>query len=308
MAKYGLSEFMEAKARRTKAEVPSGYGYTADVALGVGFFTEEKNQVKVLEDPVKIPSGDLLMHGYAIVYAYCTKDGVESLLSGQMPPQLPCTKKEPTDFGSLAQIADNFGSKDTSKKMDYCVCFRVPADLANPVEGAGVGGRDIWIVRFDNDAVSPLLEAAKNGNTTKVNKLLDSGLVKATAMDEQGVSALMMAACEGHLQVCQTLIKNGADVNHAEVLTKKTALMFAAQAGHASIVELLLNANADASKLDNEGCTALMWAATAGRKDVAALLVAKAPATKAAKNAQGQTAMDLADKMGHKEALKVMGA
>jgi len=138
--------------------------------------------------------------------------------------------------------------------------------------------------------------------------LLDSGLVKATAMDEQGVSALMMAACEGHLQVCQTLIKNGAEVNHEEVLTKKTALMFAAQAGHASIVELLLNANADASKLDNEGCTALMWAATAGRKDVAALLVAKAPATKAAKNAQGQTAMDLADKMGHKEALIVMGA
>jgi len=308
MAKYGLSEFMEAKARRTKAEVPHGYGYKADVGLGVGFYTEEKNQVKVLEDPVKIPSGNLLMHGYAIVYAYCTKDGVESLLSGQMPPQLPCTKKEPTEFGSLAQIADNFGSKDTSKKMDFCVAFRVPAELANPVEGPGVGGRDIWIVRFDNDAVSPLLEAAKMGAVTKVSKLLDSGLVPATAMDEQGVSALMMAACEGHLQVCQALMKKGADVNHAEVLTNKTALMFAAQAGHTSIVELLLQAKADAAKVDNEGCTALMWAATAGRKDVVALLCAKAPATKGTKNAQGQTAAQLAEAMGHNDAMTLMGA
>jgi len=307
MAKYGLSEFMEAKARKTKAEPPSGYGYTADVALGVGFFTEEKNQVKVLEDPVKIPSGNLLMHGYCVVYAYCTKEGVESLLSGQMPPTLPCTKKEPTEFGSLEQIADNFGNKDMSKKMDFCVAFRVPAELVNPVEGPGVGGRDLWMVRFDNDVVSPLLSASKAGDVTKVGKLLDSGLVPATAMDEQGVSALMMAAMDGHLSVCEALLNKGADVNHAEVLTSKTALMFAAAAGHTSIVELLLKSNADATKLDSEGSTALMWAAIANKKDVVALLCAKAPSTKEAKNAQGQTALELAEKMGHKDAASAMG-
>merc|ERR1711869_49906 len=105
----------EAKARQSsKAEVPVNYGYKADVGLGVGFYVESKNQIKVLEDPVKIPSGKALVQGYVVVYAYCTKEGIESLLNGQMPPRLPCTKKEPAEFGSLAAIADNFGNRDTS--------------------------------------------------------------------------------------------------------------------------------------------------------------------------------------------------
>jgi len=299
---FGLSEFFESKARGNKTHVSEGYGYEADVGLGVGFYVECRNMVKVLEDPVNVPNGTALVQGYVVVYAYCTKDGIISMLNGQMPPTLPCTKKEPAEFGSLAAIADNFGSKNTSAKMDHCVAFRMPAHLATQVEGAGVGNRDIWIARFDQDVVSPLLEAAKMGDATKVTKMLDSGLVDANAMDEQQVSALMMAAVGGHTDVCKVLLSKGAKANHAEAMTNKTALMFAAQGGHTSTVEVLLAAKADASLADSEGSTPLMWAAVANKPDVAALL----RGSRDVKNVQGQTAFALAEKLGHKDAIAVL--
>merc|ERR1712130_88021 len=101
------------------------------------------------------------------------------------------------------------GKKGTS---DFCVVLRVPAELVSKVD---TPDRDLWIVRFDQDVISPFLQAAKEGDAAMVTKAVESG-VSGKAVDEDGVSALMMAATNGSLETCEVLLKHGADANGVE--------------------------------------------------------------------------------------------
>jgi len=300
-----LAIYMEALARKQKADPPSGYGYKADLGMGVGFFKEEKTGCQVLEKPVIIPSGQLNFQGNLIMYAYCSEEGVKSILEGQLPPMLPCTKKEPKDFDSLAAIADNFGATDPQAKSGnsaFCVPFRVPAELTSQAE---TPGRDLWIVRFDQDLVSPFLQAAKTGDKAKIVAGLEEGVASET-VDEQGVSALMMAASVGSAETCEVLLTKSANVNYAEPTNKRTPLMFAAQGGFTDVVKVLVGAKADPLQVDSEGQTALMWAAVANKALTASAL---APlGGKDLTNQQGLTAMAIAEKMGHADATAALKA
>eukprot|EP00933_Yihiella_yeosuensis_P055485 TRINITY_DN5429_c0_g2_i2.p1 TRINITY_DN5429_c0_g2~~TRINITY_DN5429_c0_g2_i2.p1 ORF type:complete len:304 (+),score=93.74 TRINITY_DN5429_c0_g2_i2:61-972(+) len=300
-----FSEFVEALARKQKMEPPSRYGYKADVALGVGFWTEETTGCKVLEKPILIPSGENNFQGYVVTYAYCGQEGVEAILQGQMPPILPASKKEPAEFKSLAAIADNFGLKDpqaAAGNSQFCVAIRCPAELVTQAE---TPGRDIWMVRFDQDVVSPLLQAAKEGDAAAVTKALGAG-AKGNSMDEDGVTALMMAAMIGSTDCMKILLSKNADVNAADGVSHRTALMFAAQGGHTEAVKLLCEASADVTKVDAEGATALMWAAAAGKAETAKLLANSG--NKDAKNKLGLTALEVAEKMGHADTIAALKA
>lgn len=299
-----MADYMEAIARRSKADPPAGYGYKAELELGVGFFRWEGNGVKVLEKPVIIPSGNPLHQGYRVFFAYCSKEGVESMLSGQVPPALPATSLEPKDFPTQADIANNFGAKDAAGSAkaggcDYCVALRVPAEIANQVE---TPGRELWMVQFNLDKISPFLQAAKEGNKDAVQAGLNGGIA-STACDEDGVSALMMAVMAGSLETAQLLLSKGADASGAEPISGRTPLMFAAQGSNAKLVEALLAAKADATKADKEGQTPLMWAAVAGRTEAAKILAGRG--NKDAKNNDGLTAAAIAEKMGHTEVAAV---
>jgi len=302
-----LADYMEAIGRKQKAEPPESYGYKADVAMGVGFFRAADVGVNVLEKPVTIPNGKPLQQGYVMLFVYCSEEGVTSMLSGQLPPMLPGTKKEPTEFGSKAEIADNFGNKDAEEAVktgtsDFCVAFRVPAELATKVE---TPGRDIWIIRFDQDTVGPFLQAAKEGDVALVSKGLDSG-IHGEAVDEDGVSALMMAAMKGSLETCQVLLDNFADPNGSEPTAGRTSLMFAAQGGATTVVELLLGRKADPSKADAEGNTALIWAAVANK--AATIKVLQQFGFSDMTNKEGLTALAIAEKMGHTDATTTLKA
>eukprot|EP00416_Gambierdiscus_australes_P037522 CAMPEP_0171107266 /NCGR_PEP_ID=MMETSP0766_2-20121228/66447_1 /TAXON_ID=439317 /ORGANISM="Gambierdiscus australes, Strain CAWD 149" /LENGTH=302 /DNA_ID=CAMNT_0011568527 /DNA_START=91 /DNA_END=999 /DNA_ORIENTATION=+ len=293
-----MADYMEATARRQTVEPPAGYGYKADMGMGVGFFRDQITGCQVLEKPVVIPSGKPMHQGYVIVYAYSKEEGIRSLLEGALPPMLPATRKEPREFASKAEIAHNFGNKDPEASVkqgtsDFCVALRVPAELATKVDAPG---RDLWIVRFDQDVVSPLLQAAKEGDVALVSKGVESG-VDGAVVDEDGVSAVMMAASKGSLGTCQVLLDHGASANSAEPINNRTPLMFAAQGGFVDVLELLLGKKADASAVDSEGCTALMWAATAGHPQAAKVLAGFGFADKT--NRQGLTALAIAEKMGH---------
>eukprot|EP00930_Biecheleria_cincta_P077257 TRINITY_DN64540_c0_g1_i1.p1 TRINITY_DN64540_c0_g1~~TRINITY_DN64540_c0_g1_i1.p1 ORF type:complete len:308 (-),score=83.79 TRINITY_DN64540_c0_g1_i1:151-1074(-) len=293
-----LADFMEAVARKQKAEPPMRYGYKLEVDLGIGFFREEQTGCHVVEKPVIIPSGRKEYLGYVVFFAYCGKEGMMQLLEGACPPVLPASKKEPANFASLEAIADNFGAKDAkaaSANATYCVPLRVPVELANQAE---VPGRDIWMVQFNLDKISPFLQAAKEGDAAKVQSIIaDPQGVKGPIVDEDGVSALMMAAFAGSAETCQALLGGGAEINYAEPDQNRTALMFAAQGGYSPVVQVLLNAKADASKVDNDGQTALHWAAVANKAETAKLLSVHCP--KDAKNREGLTALDVAEKMKH---------
>jgi len=304
MATYAscMSDYMEAVVLKQKLEPPAGYGYKADVSLGIGCWLEERTQCQVLEKPVTIPSGKPTRHGYMILYGYCAKDGMMQILQGQIPPQLPATTLEPKQFQSLAQIATNFGAKDpqaAASNSTYCIPFRVPSELATQVD---TPGRDIWMIRFDQDIVSSFLQACKEGDVTKVKTALTN--FPGDTYDEECVSALMMASFGGWEETCQVLIANNADVNAHEPAGFRTPLMFAAQGGHSKAVYVLLSSGADTSKADQEGMTALMWAAIGGKVDAVRALLPKSD--KDTKNAEGMTALQLAEKMKHADVIAAL--
>lgn len=298
-----LAGYYESLARRQEGKLPDGYGYQSDVELGVGFFQDTKTGVKVLEKPVIIPSGKKFNQGYIVLFAYCQKQGCVSLLEGQIPPMMPATRKEPHEFMSKAGIASNFGAKDPAAAAEnsaYCVALRVPAELANQAE---VENRDIWVVRFDQDVVSPFLQAAKEGNAAELAKGLGAGL-PAAMYDEDGITALMMAAMSGNVEACGVLMRGGADVNEAECTNSRTPLMFAAQGGHTALVSDFLSKGADATKADTDGSTALMWAALAGKVETVNVL--KGAAGAAATNGEGMNALAIAEKVGHVEVIAAL--
>lgn len=300
-----LADYMEAVARRHQADPPLGYGYKASVGgeegINVGFLLEATSGVQVLEKPIVIPSGKPDYQGYMMFYAYCAKGGIEHLLSGNLPEQLPATSKEPKQFGSKEAIGKNFGNKNAvasakAGSSDYCVALRVPAELVTRVQGLPEH-HDLWLVRFDQSPIVPFLMAAKLGNAAAVTKGLEAG-IDAKTVDEDSIPALMIAANSGSLETCQVLLQKGADPNCSEPTNSRTPLMTAAQAGSTQIVELLLSSGADPSTADSEGQTALMWAAVANKAETAKLLASKAGADKA--NNEGLTAQAIAQKMGHK--------
>jgi len=297
-----LADFMEAVARRHQADPPANYGYKAAVGeFNIGFYLETRTGVKVLEKPITIPSGKPDYQGYMILFAYCAQGGVEHLLSGNLPEQLPATGWAPCQFASKEDIGKSFGNKDPKASAkagasDYCVAFRVPAQLATQVKGLS-DDYDLWLIRMDQSVVMPFLQAVKDGNAEAVNKGIQGG-IDAKTVDEDSIPALMIAANSGSLETCQVLLQAGADPNGAEPFNSKTPLMTAAQAGSTEIVELLLASGADPGMVDSEGTTALMWAAVANKAETAKLLEAKGGAEKT--NNEGLTAAAIAQKMGHK--------
>lgn len=304
MAAASLATFMEAVARKQKADPPPRYGYQADIDMGVGWYREEQTGCHVLEKPVIIPSGVPHYQGYKIFFAYCAKEGVQGVLEGQTPPVLPATEKEPTDFQSLEKISENFGAKDpkaAAPNSKYCVAFRVPAELANQAE---VPGRNIWMVDLTKDKITPFLQAAKEGDAKKVKQHLASG-VAGDSVDEDGISALMMAACGNFGETCQAMLDSGALIDYADPNQARTALMFAAQGGHSAAASALLAAKADTSKADSEGQTALHWAAVAGQAEMVKTLLASG-CPKDVKNKEGLTPLQVAEKMGHSSAVAAL--
>jgi ankyrin repeat protein len=61
--------------------------------------------------------------------------------------------------------------------------------------------------------LSPLHEAAANGDALAVRALLDAG-APVDAETRDGVTPLMCAAAWGYIDVARILIERGADINH----------------------------------------------------------------------------------------------
>lgn len=88
-----------------------------------------------------------------------------------------------------------------------------------------------------------LIRAAKDGNITTIQKLIDRG-ADINAKNENGWTALFYAAVTGHEMVVRLLLDRGADIN-AEDKEGWTALSWADARGYKTVVRLLLNIEAD---------------------------------------------------------------
>ncbi len=107
-----------------------------------------------------------------------------------------------------------------------------------------------------------LKEAAHDGNAPEVKRLLDNGA--NVNYHDDSWTPLMAASAGGHTEVVKILINAKADLNtKAYKGGGETALMIASQWCVADVVKILIDAKADLEVKDDNGSTALIYAANA---------------------------------------------
>ena len=145
----------------------------------------------------------------------------------------------------------------------------------------------------------------KNLETVIAELESKSKLSVATQTDEHGRTSLMRAAYanlsdadqlkeadDKRAPMIATLLAHGAPINGQDE-DGWTALMWAAWSGMPGVVNTLLEKDASAALADRQGNTALIIAAQRGHADIVKALLTKG-ASQAAKNKAGKTARDAA--------------
>ncbi len=182
-----------------------------------------------------------------------------------------------------------------------------------------------------------LARAAALGDTKELTKALKMGAnINFKFKEEGGLTPLMAASFSGHADVVEILLKAGADTSirgplggqaiHLAVgqcrekvvekllaakvkldTTDKglTPLMMGMTENCAGTISLLLAAGDPVNAVQPDGWTPLMHAAAVGSPKVVSLLL-KAGADREQKNAEGDTAADVATKAGHTDAAKLL--
>ncbi|KAL0128961.1 hypothetical protein PUN28_003973 [Cardiocondyla obscurior] len=164
-----------------------------------------------------------------------------------------------------------------------------------------------------------LLEAARSGNVTVVEKILGQRAKRsgplaslrrgpgANVQDASGYSALHHAALNGHRDVVKLLLQYEASTNVVDA-KGSSPLHLAAWAGDAEIVRLILNQgpsvpNVNLATKDNE--TALHCAAQYGHTEVVAQLL-QYGCDPSIRNSRGESALDLAAQYGRLETVELL--
>ncbi|KAG8454387.1 hypothetical protein GDO86_000853 [Hymenochirus boettgeri] len=155
--------------------------------------------------------------------------------------------------------------------------------------GLGSGGA----LSAVSGAFRELFEACRNGDVSRVRRLLDPGNVNAKDMAGRKSTPLHFAAGFGRKDVVEHLLQTGANV-HARDDGGLIPLHNACSFGHAEVVTLLLCQGADPNARDNWNYTPLHEAAIKGKIDVCIVLLQHG-ADPSIRNTDGKTAMDLSD-------------
>jgi hypothetical protein len=113
-----------------------------------------------------------------------------------------------------------------------------------------------------------LIEAAANGQTKKVEKLLDSG----ADIHAENDAALREAARGGHFKTVELLLEKQATIVTGDETGLDCILLTAVKGGHINVVKLLIESGAD---LAESGGQCLIEAAENGDCDIIELLIKK---------------------------------
>jgi uncharacterized protein len=173
----------------------------------------------------------------------------------------------------------------------------VKLDSAPAVRSAVQAGESPNVVNEDGD--SPLLVALKNESYAAADALATIPGVEVDGANKAGETALMMAALKGRVELCRVLIAAGAKVNRSGW----TPLHYAASGEEMALIDLLLKSGARIDARSPNGTTPLMMASRYGNYDMGGLLLERG-ANAALRNDLGLSAVDFATTAGREELAK----
>jgi ankyrin repeat protein len=153
------------------------------------------------------------------------------------------------------------------------------------------------------ESTSPLIEAVINGDTEKINNLLEKG-EEIDTQDYEGWTALHWAVKAIDAEASKLLLDAGADPN-IEDYYGAVPLMTAAADGHLEIMQMLLDKGVNIDHQDYDGWTPLMYAVSSNQVDMVKALL-KAGANKEIKNNEDYTALMLAIQRGNHEIINLL--
>lgn len=158
----------------------------------------------------------------------------------------------------------------------------------------------VALILITGCATSPeeqLREAAAEGNVLRVQTFLEQG-VGTQAADEQGITPIFLAAKNGHRDVVALLLERGGSVNPTRQ-DGVTPLFLAGQERRLDVLVLLLEKGADVNaQAPMGGVTLLHIAAFRGDREIVTLLL-RYGADKNARMTAGERPVDLARTQGH---------
>ena len=149
---------------------------------------------------------------------------------------------------------------------------------------------------WPQDLRSALMTAANYSRAEVVRKLLNCNAT-VDSQNSDGTTALMFASGNGSLETVGLLLNAGAQVNISNH-QGFTALIIAAKTGQTKTARGLLRFGANINAVDNQGNSALIWAVRGGHLATINLLLKRNIPVNAA-NSAGATALHEAAEMGH---------
>ena len=166
------------------------------------------------------------------------------------------------------------------------------------------------IERPNRDGLRPLHSAAISGRAEIVALLIQKGAV-VDAKDRKGRTPLVSFAVFGgsDIEIPKMLLVAGAgpDIESAKEDDGATALQYAAATGNLELAELLIAAHADVNHRSALGDTPLLQAVSDEHLDVARLLIANGADVNLANNF-GKTPLDYVDEAAMRQLLIDAGA
>ena len=146
--------------------------------------------------------------------------------------------------------------------------------------------------------------AAKSGDAAKMEQFLGAS-ADVNSRDENNDTPLIIAARHGQSTIVKLLMtRKGVDLD-ASNHSRSTALFAACEQGHAEIVKLLLEIGANPNFKSLEGFAPLAVASRQGNTEIVRLLLEKGADIKA-RTDNGKTALNLASSRGQLDLVKLL--
>ncbi|XP_059398460.1 poly [ADP-ribose] polymerase tankyrase-1-like isoform X1 [Carassius carassius] len=231
----------------------------------------------------------------------------QNLSSPPRPDPSPLTPPEsPSDTGASEAGGEPESIGDPEITAEIPAPLLSTSSSSSSTSSPTTGGGSSAVSTPDSGSASPgdsvcgtsgafreLFEACRNGDLSRVKRLVDSVNVNSKDMAGRKSTPLHFAAGFGRKDVVEHLLQTGANV-HARDDGGLIPLHNACSFGHAEVVSLLLCQGADPNARDNWNYTPLHEAAIKGKIDVCIVLL-QHNADPNIRNTDGKSALDLAD-------------